>query len=160
MRQLLGKFAVVRQQQQAFRLAVEPADGEQPSKPFRQKLIDQLPRMFVLRGARVSRRFVEHDIDQLFWRFQHTAFEFHDIAPWIDIIRRRQNRLVIDRDPPFQYHLFTATTRSDARRSHEFRKSYFIVIRHRCLLHSVISFRFFHFAFRQLPCLAVKVETD
>ena len=76
MRYMIGKIAVVRQEQQTPRGAVQPSYGIDPRRYVRQQRQHRRPVLFVRRRGDIARRFVERIIDRLFGGVHR--FSVHD----------------------------------------------------------------------------------
>ncbi len=61
MSEMLGKITVARQEKQAFRLGVEPADVEKPGKLRRQQIVDRISRVRIMPGGNKPGGFVQND---------------------------------------------------------------------------------------------------
>ena len=117
MRQALGEIAVVRQDEKAFGLRVEPADIEKARKLWRQQIEDRVARIGVGAGGNEADGFVQDDVE--------FAFAAHQPAPDFDVIALRRLRAevgadaTVNRNAPRGDQLIAMTPRSDTGGSEE-----------------------------------------
>ena len=98
MGQALREIAVVGQDEEAFRLRVEPADIEKTGKLRRQEVENRIPCVRIDPGGNEAGRFVQDDVEMAFAADQLSA-NLHVIA-----FRRLRAEVgddaAVDRDPP------------------------------------------------------------
>jgi hypothetical protein len=63
MSKALREIAVVREQEEAFSLSIEPADVEKARQMWRQQIEDGVPRVRIAPGRNESGRFMQHDVE-------------------------------------------------------------------------------------------------
>ena len=119
--QPVGQFAVVRDQQQAFRFFVEPADREQPLFELREQVENSRAASRIEVGANDAARLVQHEI--------HFAMLLEPFAIEFDLLRVRigakgqiGNDFAIDGDSAGGNELFALATRVDTSRGENFRQ--------------------------------------
>lgn len=111
MGQALREVAIVRQDEKAFGLRVEPADIEKARKPGRQEIEDSIARIGIGSGGYKAGGFVQDDVE--------LAFAAHQLAPHFDMIVLRRLRAevradtTVDRDPPGGDQFIAMPSRTD-----------------------------------------------
>lgn len=117
----VGQLAVVRDQQQAFGLFVEPADRENPFAKLREQINDsRTPRWIVIRADNPA-RLVEREV--------HLALQLDLLAVELNLLRIRigterdvGDDLAIDTDSASRDVLLALSPSVDARRRKNFRE--------------------------------------
>ena len=108
----VGEFSVIREEQQAFGLPVEAADGIE-SFPGVDEIHHRAAVAFVTRGGDVAARLVQHDVASTL-RFDDFAIDANDVAIRIGFGAEFGDRFTIDRYAAGQNHLFRNAARGDA----------------------------------------------
>ena len=97
MREALGKVAVVRQQEQAFTLRVEPADIKQARKFRRQQIENRIVCVRIAPGRNKSSRFVERNRQRLLG-VDELAVDFDIVALGVGLGAEICADLTVDRN--------------------------------------------------------------
>ena len=97
MREPQAKSAVVSQEQQPFRVIVQPAHGEESRQRCRQEVVDAFASVRVVTRAKHARRFVECDVD---FAFDANSFagNGNTVFAGIDLRAECGDRLAVDGD--------------------------------------------------------------
>ena len=111
----VGEFAVIRDEQQAFRFFVEPADRENPFAELRKQINNARPSRRVVIRADHSARLVEREVDLLV-QLDLLAVEFNLLRIRIGPKRDVGDDFAIHSDSTGRHVLFALPPRIDSRR--------------------------------------------
>ena len=110
--ELLGQLAVVREDQQAFRVAVEAADVVEVLQDGREDGVDRVPTQLVLARTDVAARLEEHDRAGLLL-LHALAIDADEVAR-LDAVGGVEDRLAVDFDMAFLHQRVTGAAGTDA----------------------------------------------
>ncbi|GEM_PF-2043892 len=109
-----GEFAVVGEQQEAFRVVVEAADGVDVVADLRQQIEDGGPVLGVLAGGQVAARLVQQDVPAARRRADPPAVHADVVPPGVGLRARRGDDGAVDRHAALGNERFGGAARCDA----------------------------------------------
>ena len=121
MRHAVREFAIIRNQQQAFRFFVEPADRENPFAKLRKQINDARTSRRIVIRADNSARLVEREVNFLL-QLDLLAIEFNFLRIRIGPKRDIGDDFAIDGDSAGRHILFALPPRIDSGRRQNFRE--------------------------------------
>lgn len=105
--------AVVSEQQEAFAISIQPADGIEAATVFREKISERAASLRVATRAQDVAGLVEQEVDASF-RLRPAAIHQHNIATWPDRHALLGDRMAVDGDPPFRDDFLAGSAGSQA----------------------------------------------
>ena len=112
--QLERQVAVVGQEQQAFAVLVEPADGVDALRHMRHEIDGARPAGGIVIGAEVAARLVDEPVDRPL-DMQRLAIDGDGLFARLDLRAEFAHHLSIDRDTAAHDQFFTVAPGADAR---------------------------------------------
>ena len=124
MRQAVCGLAVVGEEQQSFRHAIEPSNGEKPHACVLHKLGGRRAAVRVAQRRNIAAGLVEKDVCMLLRQRKALAVQTHNVAFFCTRSERRGR--TVDCNFPLPDVFFRLAAGTDARRGNIFLKSHFL----------------------------------
>ena len=109
----LRHISIIRQQQQAFGVIVQPADRKDPHSHFRHQIRDRRPAIRIVHRRHVTGWFMQENKDFGLGRLHVTTIDLHVIFRRIDTRSQDTHDFAVHRDVAFPNHGFSRAPGSD-----------------------------------------------